>query len=286
LAKTPEISISRFKEGDHLLSTNKIGVGIVTCNREEMFKKCVNSIPDFIQTLVVVNDATPYNPLSYPKKVTKLIENKTHIPVGVSKNILLRYFMEGDFEHIFLLEDDIYIKDPNVFDHYIKTMETTGILHFNYGYHGPDNRDCNGAPKPRIVVNYENGIKLALNTHVLGAFSYYHRLVIEKVGYMDERFQNAWEHVEHTARIAEAGYHPPFWWFADVYESDKLIGEQDIKQEKSVIRKNKSINLKYMKEGEKIFKESMGFIPVKMPPTSLSLVLMQLNIIRHKYARI
>jgi hypothetical protein len=194
--------------------------------------------------------------------------------------------MENNFEHIFLLEDDIYITDPKVFDIYIKTAETTGVLHLNYGYQGPDNRDAEGIPNPRMIITYENNIKLTLNKHVLGAFSYYHREVIEKVGFMNESFQNAWEHVEHTARIAKALYHPPFWWFADVYNSQDLIGEQDITQAKSVIRKDKNLNLKNMISGIEIFKKSTGYYPGNMPLTTSEQVLVDLKIIKDMHGKL
>lgn len=266
------------------MAANKIAVGIVTCAREEMFKKCVNSIPDSIETLVVVNDATPYDQSSYPAKVKKLIQNQTHKPVGVSKNILLRYFMEGDFEHLFLLEDDIYIIDSQVFEKYVKAVEITGILHLNYGYHGPDNKTPAGLPRPRFIVDYGNDVKIALNFHILGAFSYYHRSVIEKVGYMDERFNNAWEHVEHTARIAREGYHPPFWWFADVYNSYQLIGDQDPQHARSVIRSDKLLKVNQM-IGIQIFKESMGCAPGEMPQVPYDVVMRKLKEIHDKYAK-
>ena len=259
------------------MATNKIGVGIVTCNREEMFKKCVNSIPDSIENLVVVNDATPYSQSSYPAKVNKLIQNQIHKPVGVSKNILLRYFLEGSFDHIFLLEDDIYIIDPQVFEKYIKAAETTGVLHLNYGYHGPGNKDPNGLPRPRHIVDYGKDIKIALNLNVVGAFSYYHRIVIEKAGYMDERFNNAWEHVEHTERIAREGYHPPFWWFADVYKSYELIGEQDPLLAQSVISRNKLLNIMSIIKGNAICKESLGCTPCEIPNVSYDIVMLKLK---------
>ena len=56
-------------------------------------------------------------------------------------------------------------------------------------------------------------------------FSFFTREVLEKVGYIDEQFYNAWEHVDHTYRIALAGYHPPFWWFADIADSEKYLEE-------------------------------------------------------------
>ena len=39
----------------------KIGLGVITYNREEFFKKCFESIDsNYIDELVVVNDGTPY----------------------------------------------------------------------------------------------------------------------------------------------------------------------------------------------------------------------------------
>lgn len=262
---------------------SKIGVGIVTCGREDMFKKCVNSIPDSIETLVVVNDATPYESSSYPAKV-KLIQNATHVPVGVSKNILLRYFMDRDFDHLFLLEDDICITNPQVFEKYIKAAEVSGILHFNYGYHGA-NRDSNGMPHPFLIIDYGHDVKIAFTSSVVGAFSYYHRIVIEKVGYMDERFNNAVEHVEHTARIAREGFHPPFFWFADIDRSFDFIGELDPQQTRSVIRKDKEKNRLLILEADQIFKESMGYTPADMPIVPPRLLMHSLKAIHDKYAK-
>ena len=56
-------------------------------------------------------------------------------------------------------------------------------------------------------------------------FSYFHRKVLEKVGLHDDQFYNAWEHVDLTYRIIKAGYHPPFWWFADIANSQELLTE-------------------------------------------------------------
>jgi hypothetical protein len=69
-----------------------------------------------------------------------------------------------------------------------------------------------------------------------GALSYYHKDVIDEIGLMDEKYRNAMEHVDHTMQACIKGYHPPFRWFADLLESDKLIHEQDQSHEKSKIR--------------------------------------------------
>jgi hypothetical protein len=49
--------------------------------------------------------------------------------------------------------------------------------------------------------------------------------VLEQVGLIDERFYNAFDHVEHTYRIIKAGFHPNFWWFADVANSHDLLSD-------------------------------------------------------------
>ena len=263
---------------------NKIGLGIVTCGREEMFKQCVNSIPACVDTLVVVNDATPYDKSSYPSNVKEVIQNSKHKPVGSSKNALLRYLIQDDVDHLFIMEDDVYVKDPTVFEKYIKTAETTGIWHMNMGYHGPANFK-NGIPAPRQIVDYGNGIELALNLHVVGAFSYYLRGIIKNIGYMDDRFINAWDHCQHTARIARDGLHPPFWWFADVAGSYNLIGDLDPTLINSQIRKDNPEWMKNIKEGAELFKHTMGFYPTQMPDVGQDIVIKRLEEIQKNYAR-
>ena len=44
------------------------------------------------------------------------------------------------------------------------------------------------------------------------------------------------EHVDHTMLACVEGFHPPFRWFADLYQSDMLIHEQDQGHQASKIR--------------------------------------------------
>jgi hypothetical protein len=61
------------------MGNGRIGVGIVTCKRKEMFKKCLASFPNSIEALLVVNDATPYNKIILLKKCHKThTKSNTH----------------------------------------------------------------------------------------------------------------------------------------------------------------------------------------------------------------
>jgi len=250
---------------------NKIGVGVITCNREKFFQKCISHIPP-VDSIIVINDGLPYRNTKYPAHVTNIIQHKTNYGVTKSKNEALRYLLDQGCTHIFLHEDDIYIKDNSILEKYIKAAEVSRILHLNYAYHGPGNRDESGMPVYRTVVTYPDGIKISLNRNIVGALSYYHRTVLEKVGLMDERFKNALDHVDHTYQIIKAGYHPPFWWFADYHESHKYVDDQDKTLGKSVIRRKLTWKLRVKLNAYK-FRIKNGIPPNRIPDSTLEEVL-------------
>jgi GT2 family glycosyltransferase len=262
---------------------SKIGLGIVTCNRFDFFSQCFNSIPkDKIDELVVVNDGkhqaeyelSPYNSAHW-------IHHANNTGVGISKNDALKYLLDKGCEHIFLLEDDMIVKDPKVFEAYINAAKESGILHFNYGPGSPFNRkqDPNiridldtrhllkqdSAPNPRLIFEYPSGIKLALYEHTVAMFSYFHRVVLEKVGLHDEQFYNAWEHVDLTYRIIKAGYHPPFWYFADLANSHEMLTEAPGAIDKSSIADKKDQWHKNVYGGREKYLTKHGHYPNNPP---------------------
>jgi len=208
----------------------KIGIGVITCDRIEMLKKCLNSIKqDWYDYLVVINDGSTH----IDTKKYNVINNTTNLGVGKSKNIALKKLMESGCEHLFLVEDDIIFK-KNVFDAYINASIKTRVKHFNYCLHGADNKLGN-QPNPRVVFDIR-GIRVALYFNVYGACSCYHKTIIDEVGCMDEEYINAMEHVDHTMRIIKHSYHPPFRWFIDLENSNEYIEDQDFNHNESKIR--------------------------------------------------
>ena len=121
----------------------KIGVGIITCNRPEYLSNLLRTIPiTKIDTLVVVNDGDVKNKLnlSYPGV---WLQNEENLGVGKSKNKAMQYLYDKGCDYIFIIEDDMIIKDENVFDRYIQAYKKSGIHHFNYGPGSPFNRKQN-----------------------------------------------------------------------------------------------------------------------------------------------
>jgi len=239
-----------------------IGVGIVTCNRPAFFLKCFNSIPKDIE-LVVVNDGMDFQDVDklISKRPFTYIHNKVNIGVGKSKNILFKTLLEKKCDHIFIVEDDIVVKDPEVFNEYIKARDLTGIQHFNFGYHGPANKNgvSGGAPVPRYIVDY-NEIKIAINMHSVGAFCYYTKEALEKAGLIDEEYTNAFEHVDHDYRLHKAGFTTPYWHFPDIANSTDYLEEIECSEASSAIRPRADWKENIMR-GVETFKRKHGYLP-------------------------
>lgn len=262
----------------------KIGVGIITCNRLDYLKGLLKSLEkcgNVIDELVVVNDGNPidsYSKLKFPTLSSVWLNNPKNIGVGKSKNRAMQHLLDRDCEYIFIIEDDMIILDSSIFTKYIEAYKASGIHHFNYGPGSPFNRKQDiqfdlhnrhllkqdSEPNPKMVLDYK-AVKVSLFEHTVAMFSFFTKEVLEKVGLIDEAFYNAWEHVDHTYRIIKAGYHPPFWWFADLHDSHKYLTEAPGAIDNSSIANKTEQWEKNVYGGREIYKEKHGHYPNQPP---------------------
>ena len=264
----------------------KIGVAIIACDRLEYTKQCVESIlknKGPVNELILINDGTkiPDNTLS--AGIDVMNNRPPYQSVGKAKNNAMRTLLNRGCDHIFLVENDQIIKTSEVWQKYIDAANATGITHLNFGYHGPANRTPDyKKPNPRYIVEYPGNVKIALNMHSVGAFSYFNKKYIEKVGYHDDFFKNAWEHVELCQRGIEKGLLPAFWWFPDVEGSNEWIEEIPGSIQNSSITHTETWN-DNMRKGAEYYKKNHGWIPVHSPDTPLENVLVKLKSIYKEY---
>ena len=258
----------------------KIGVGIVTYNRLNYLKGLIDSLvpcKNYIHELVVVNDGGETPEWTLPFGVW--VNNETNSGVAKSKNNALKYLLEQNCDYFFLIEDDMIIKDPSVFQQYIEAYKASGIQHFNYGPGSPFNRkqtiqnfdlhnrhllDEKTEPNPKLIVEYKT-CKIALYEHTVAMFSFFTKHVLNEVGFVPEEYPNCWEHVDHTYQIIKAGYHPPFWWFADLANSHELLEEAPGAIENSAIAKDKNEWNNRVLKGREIYKKKHGHYPNQPP---------------------
>lgn len=279
--------------------STKIGVGIITCDRPDYLKGLLDSLNETnVDRLYIINDGKPlkeYNiNVSVNKKVFLHEQTPSRQGVGKAKNQALKYLKDCDY--IFLIEDDIFIKDKTVFEKYIQASKLSGIQHFNYGPGTPFNRKQtehfdlhnrhelseDSDPSPRLVIDYGK-VKIALYTHIAGMFSFFTKEVLQNVGLMDEQFYNAWDHVDHTYRIIKAGYHPPFWWFADLEDSHNLLGEAKNTINNSAIAKQTQEWFENVNKGREIYLQKHGHYPNQPPLTTKEEVIQILKKIKKQY---
>lgn len=201
---------------------NKIGIGFVTYKREHGFKQCLDFIyankTNNMVLCAVKNKDEVYTDDGWKEKLDHYIHVPGHVGVGYCKNRVLEYFLKEDCTDIFLIEDDHVVKDMNVFDVYINTAKAFGIKQLNAM------RDMNKRKYVLANSGVESELKLALYGNCLTAgFSYFDANALKRVGLFDERFINAFEHVEHTIRYIPLKWHPPYDYWADIEDSTKYI---------------------------------------------------------------
>jgi glycosyltransferase involved in cell wall biosynthesis len=272
----------------------KIGLGIITCNREEFYTKCYSSIPqNKIDSLITVNDGKQYDK---PPPAGAYIHHEQNKGVGVSKNVAMQWLLEAGCDHIFLIEDDILIKNDQVFEKYIELANESGVYHLMFGYHGPANKGkevgtmiSGGPPRPRMVVEYSDKCKMSLNQHCVGAFCYYHKDVLNSVGLMDETYKNAWEHVDHSYSIVKQEWIPAYWWWPDVANSYDYLDEQACSEERAhAVIRNSADWENNINTGAAYFLEKHGTYPggpQGVPETLQQDVIQRLKNIKQKRSR-
>lgn len=245
------------------MEKSNIGIGIITCNRPDFFFKCYGSIPEqYLNDVIVINDGKPFD---FNGK-SHFVQHETNKNVGYSKNEAMTYLLNAGCNYIFTLEDDIIIKDPDIFEKYVDASKKTNIQHFNFGFSQRENLDYNFKPVYRKVIDYGD-VKIVLTPNILGAFTFYTRKALQTVGLHHKSFNKGHgDHLELTYRAAKHGFTTPFWWFADLYGSWDMIKNQSNFTTDSVVRsKNYEQNFN---ESREIFKRLHGCDIYQVPQTS------------------
>ena len=243
---------------------SKIGVGVITCDRMDMYHVCIESIKkNWYDELVTVDDGK--NDLVLAPK-GDYIKTDGGIGVGKAKNRALQHLLDKGCDYIVLVEDDMKFSD-NLFKAYVEAYKKTGIQHFMFAYHGPANKAgiSYGKPVPRNVIDY-GSVKVALNQHCVGAVTFYTRESLEKVGLYDEKFTNAFEHVDHSFQLAKNGFPTPYWWWADIANSLDYVQEQKCSEESSAIRPRSDWQSN-IQTAAQYFMSKNNVSPVRVPDT-------------------
>lgn len=268
-----------------MINGEKVGVGIITCNRKEKFKRLFLQVVEndaIDQICIVKNKDFNYgdnDPILLQKqsKKVKAFHVSEDLGVGHCKNVCMQFLLENSCQHIFIIEDDVFIKDPSVFQVYADTARAFGLGHLNF------NRAWNSQAgkflEPWATVS--NGLfAIELFERLCGDFQYFTRKALEKVGLFDEKdYVNALEHAEHSYRLYLALEYTPYYAFADIQSSDKYLADTG---EQSTIDYGSNLFNQRVKHGAEAFKKKYGYYMMQIPRKSPEEVKAFLQVLQQK----
>lgn len=204
---------------DYVPAGHSFGVAITTRNRPERLGKSLAAwrkhTPSGVPIIVVDDESTtPTSNADY--------RFTTNVGIATAKNKCLELLLAAGVEHLFLADDDAYPVADGWWVPYVESPEPHLFAVFTSAT----------AKSSRIDTIYTDSTHTAYAA-TRGYFLYFHRSVIDRVGGFDTRFKNAFEHVELSNRIHNAGL--TTWPYQDVTGSNTLIFCEDQAGNTSVI---------------------------------------------------
>lgn len=200
------------------MDKGKIGVGIVTYNSESYYKALYDSLPfNKFDILVTVNGGDRYK----EDYKGNWLQHSENVYPSVCRNDCINFLLQRNCEHIFIIEDDMILKSPDIFDTYIQASKESGLKYFSFVSTSWESGEPNKRT-PRLTVEYKNNVSISFYKNMCNEFTYHHKTCYEKVGLYDTNFRDPFD-IDLTYRESLQDYAAPFWWFADITDSDKFI---------------------------------------------------------------
>ena len=203
----------------------KIGIGITTHNRREVFLETLTQIQKYAPAgakIVVVDDASEVAVASsikmsdYPN-LYSVFRFPKNVGIATGKNKCMEKL--ADCEHIFLFDDDCYPKRKGWEKPYIASPEP----HLMYLF-----KDLAHSRLRDARVVYEDDEHFAI-TNARGCMVYIHRPLLDIVGGYDTRYARwGYEHGDFSNRVYNLGL--TSFRFGDVTGSKKLFYSGDEQQ--------------------------------------------------------
>lgn len=204
--------LRRMKEAVSETANDRIGIGITTHNRYEIFIETYKTIRQWLPSgarLVVVDDGSK-NPV---EEATYRFDKAEGIARAKNKCLELL----DDCEHIFLFDDDCRPTVPGWYKPYIASGENHLMYIFKDFASGRKLNDTKELYRDNKIVAY---------SHPRGPMLYFRKICLTTVGGMDTIFGKwGYEHPDLSNRIHNAGL--TRFRFADVINSHELFYSAD-----------------------------------------------------------
>jgi glycosyltransferase involved in cell wall biosynthesis len=253
----------------------KIGVGIVTYNSENYYKDLFNSIDQTkIDHLVTVNGGDEYS----KRYGNHWIQHTVNKYPAVCRNDAITALLKEDCDHIFIIEDDMIIQDSNIFQKYIETSKVSGLKYFSFVSTSWES----GTPEkrtPRLVIEYSKNISVSFYNNMCNEFTYHHKSCYDKVGFYDSQFRDPFD-IDMAYRESQQDYAAPFWWFADITNSDFYIKNNPVAVSRLQAERPDGNREQRIQEQWKLFIQKHGVMVNQIPNVSRESILEKIKKIK------
>ncbi len=192
-------------------------IGIILYTQGNNYKnltKCLESLSEFKDNILVVCDGQLPSLKILDDHNCVDFRRTDHFAGCVNHG--LRHFIKTDVDHIFIVNDNIMVLDPAVFDDFIKVNNYTNLDFIVDG----------NSDKKRLTVELKDDYNITLVSEFDGYVCYLNKNTVRKVGFFDERYKTTFELLDYYKRAADAGVTTPFGWFATVGGMDTNIYNQ------------------------------------------------------------
>lgn len=171
-----------------------IGIAIIDVYEQKNLDACYNSIPKESENVIIVSNTKNKLPDCTTKKYT------TITPFATLRNWAINHFRIKGLKHIFLINSNQVIKDPNVFENTIKMANTFGVWFF-----------CGTADTKIAIEDDEKNITLNLSENINSDFIYLFNNLVSKIGFFEERYFNTknLDVLDYIIRLREKKLYPP-----------------------------------------------------------------------------
>lgn len=201
-------------------NNEKIGLVVTTYNTESWFKKLYETIPFHkLDECVIINGGNLYTDVY--KKHTAWIQHNINVGAVQSRIDGIHYLLGRKCEHIFIIEDDMLLKNENVFQRYIEASKATGLKYLCFCSNAMGSGEP-GMRTPARTVDYKKD-KISFYREMNNEFTYHHASVFKDIGVYDTNFKHLWD-VEFVYRVLiSEKYGCGFRYFPDVFDSDEYV---------------------------------------------------------------
>ena len=231
---------------------NSIGIGILDVYTQDDLNACYDSIPEGTENVIVVSDTNNKLPDCKHRRYGN------GVPFATLRNWIVSQFrLLGHIDHIFLINSNQIIKDPDIFKKTLKISKVFGsqiVL-------GPE-------VSVLTIEDDENKIELNLSEKVNSDFIYITNNAVSKIGYFDERFFNTknLDVLDYIERLRIEKMYTPTG-FNPIFVGDLLTTRSEIKKPnyKEIESRDKTVDMSYA-----YFLHKYQYIPTQNDPKPVS----------------